>query len=187
MEEANLETSESQEIRQESVSDKKSNKVGFLVSIAALAIILIPVILKLNESDAKLPEPVPQNTPKVVWPASIREKSPTNLDSNSVPVSSDPNFKPSGVVREITISGKNFSLSPKVINANKGDILRILFINKEGKHNLVIEGYNLKTETIPSDSSVSLNFVADKEGTFEYYCSESEHKTQGMVGTLIVK
>jgi len=187
MEETNIETFEPQEIKQEPVLSKKSNKVGYFVSIAALVLILVPVILKLNDNDSNLPEPIPQKSPNAVLPASARERPPTNLDSNNIPVSSDPNFKPTGVVREITISGKNYEFSPKVINANKGDVLRIVFINNQGKHDLVIDGYNLKTETIESGNSVSLNFVADKEGTFEYYCSVGEHRVQGMTGTLIVK
>lgn len=187
MEKNNIETSEVQEVKHDEVPSKKNSRVGYFVSIAALALILVPVILKLNETDSNLPEPAPQKSPSVVLPASARERVPTNLDSNNIPVSSDPNFKPTGVVREITISGKNFEFSPKVINANKGDVLRIIFINNQGKHDLVIDGYNLKTEVIPTDSSVALNFVADKEGTFEYYCSVGEHRVQGMTGTLIVK
>jgi len=33
----------------------------------------------------------------------------------------------------------------------------------------------------------SVTFVADKTGTFEYYCSVGNHRAQGMVGKLIVE
>ena len=33
----------------------------------------------------------------------------------------------------------------------------------------------------------SVTFIADQEGSFEYYCSVGNHREEGMVGTLIVE
>jgi uncharacterized cupredoxin-like copper-binding protein len=32
-----------------------------------------------------------------------------------------------------------------------------------------------------------VQFVADKTGTFEFYCSVGNHRQMGMVGTLVVQ
>jgi nitrite reductase (NO-forming) len=35
--------------------------------------------------------------------------------------------------------------------------------------------------------TTSVEFVADKTGTFEYYCSVGAHRAMGMTGSLVVE
>lgn len=93
----------------------------------------------------------------------------------------DPNAKVFEVV------GSNFAFDVKEIKVKKGDTVRINFTNKEGKHDWVVDELNARTQIIEGGSSDSITFVADKAGTFEYYCSVMEHRKMGMVGKLIVE
>jgi len=90
-------------------------------------------------------------------------------------------------VKEFTITGKNFSFSPNSINVNKGDKVKITFINSEGFHDFVVDEFGVATKQTKSPTTEVLEFTADKKGSFEYYCSIGSHRSMGMKGTLIVK
>lgn len=91
-----------------------------------------------------------------------------------------------GSVKEFTVEGKNFSLAPNTLSVKKGDRVKITFKNTGGSHDLRVEGYNVGTPVTSSGTSATFEFVADKAGSFEYYCSVGAHRTFGMKGTLTV-
>lgn len=89
------------------------------------------------------------------------------------------------VVREFTIEGSNFAFAPSTLSVKKGETIRITFKNTGGFHDLVIDEFNVRTKQIqPGEETVE--FVADKAGSFEYYCSVGQHRAMGMKGTLTV-
>ena len=73
------------------------------------------------------------------------------------------------------------------IKVNEGDKVRIEFTSTEGFHDWEIDEFNAATEKVNAGSSSSVEFVADKKGTFEYYCSVGQHRAKGMVGKFIVE
>ena len=93
----------------------------------------------------------------------------------------------SGAVKEFTVIGANFSFTPSSITVNKGDKVKITLKNSGGFHDLLIEGYDVGTPKIQAGAESSFEFVADKAGTFEYYCSVGNHRAEGMRGTFTVK
>lgn len=92
----------------------------------------------------------------------------------------------SGTVKEFTVDGSNFEFDPATITVSKGDTVKITFKDSDGTHNLVIGGYDVSTKTVGPGKEDSVTFVADKTGTFEYYCSVANHKDLGMTGKLVV-
>ena len=94
---------------------------------------------------------------------------------------------PAGPVKEFTVNGSNFAFDPATITVDKGDTVKINFKDDDGRHNLVVDGYNISTNVIGGGESDTITFVADKTGSFEFYCSVSNHRDLGMSGTLIVK
>lgn len=90
-------------------------------------------------------------------------------------------------VKEFEVSGNNFAFSPTEIVVNQGDTVRINFTNSGGFHDLVIDEFNARTKQLADGAKETIEFVADKTGTFEYYCSVGKHREMGMVGNLIVK
>lgn len=93
----------------------------------------------------------------------------------------------SGPVKEFTVDGTNYAFNPVTITVNKGDMVKITFKDDDGAHNLVVDGYNVATNTIGAGSTDTIQFVADKAGSFEYYCAVANHRDLGMTGTLIVQ
>jgi plastocyanin len=93
-----------------------------------------------------------------------------------------------GTVKVITVEGSNFKFLPATITVNKGDTVKITFKNTGGFHDFVIDEFEgAKTKQIGANSEETIQFVADKAGTFEYYCSVGNHRGMGMVGKLIVQ
>ena len=90
-------------------------------------------------------------------------------------------------IKEFTVTGQNFSFSPTTINVNKGDKVKITFKNAEGTHDFVIDEFNTATKRLKVGEEETIEFTADKSGTFEYYCSVGTHRAMGMVGSLTVK
>jgi plastocyanin len=90
-------------------------------------------------------------------------------------------------VKEFTVTGSNFSFNPSNLTVNKGDRVRIIFKNSGGNHDWVIDEFGARTSVLSSGQSQTVEFTADKAGSFEYYCSVGTHRQMGMKGTLTVK
>ncbi len=90
-------------------------------------------------------------------------------------------------VKEFTVTGSNFKFEPSQMTVNKGDTVKITFQNSGGKHDFVIDEFNVETEDINGGENTAVTFVADKTGSFEYYCSVGNHRQMGMKGTLTVQ
>jgi plastocyanin len=122
----------------------------------------------------------------VAWGAYLlvnRADSPVATENNNT----SEQVGTTGEVREFTVSGSNFQFSPSTIRVNEGDTVRITFQNQGGTHDWVIDEFNARTPVIQAGQSETIEFVADRAGTFEYYCSVGTHRQMGMVGTLIVE
>ncbi len=90
-------------------------------------------------------------------------------------------------VKEFSLTAANFSFSQKEIKVKMGDTVKIVLANSEGFHDWVIDEFTARTKQISAGATDSVEFVAAKKGTFEYYCSVGNHRKQGMVGKLIVE
>jgi len=86
-----------------------------------------------------------------------------------------------------TVVGGNFFYVPTQIKVKKGDTVKIIFQDSGGVHNFNIDEYNVKIKTLHTGDSDTAQFVADKTGTFQYYCAIGEHRKLGQQGNLIVE
>ncbi|MBP5993362.1 MAG: cupredoxin domain-containing protein [Candidatus Moranbacteria bacterium] len=95
----------------------------------------------------------------------------------------------SGPVKEFSMTayydaqGKWYSL--KDISVKKGDRVRIKVTNTAGMHDFVLDEFGVKQE-LPLNQEMVIDFVADKVGAFQYYCSKPGHRAGGQWGTLTV-
>lgn len=93
----------------------------------------------------------------------------------------------SPTTKEFTLTGGNFAFSSSQIHVNQGDTVRINFSSTDGLHDWVVDEFNAATARVNTGEAASVEFVATRAGTFEYYCSVGNHREQGMVGQLIVE
>lgn len=85
------------------------------------------------------------------------------------------------------VTAANFSFSVKEMKVKQGDTVKIVFTNNEGFHDWVVDEFNGRTQKLAEGKSETIEFVANKKGTFEYYCSVGAHRAMGMKGNLIVE
>lgn len=71
-------------------------------------------------------------------------------------------------------SGSSNSVNPTYL-LTKDDVQSVHFINEDREthsvHNLNIDAFNVHTRNLGYFESQTVDFIPDKEGTFEYYCS----------------
>jgi len=97
-------------------------------------------------------------------------------------------------VKEFTmtswVENKNGKMAPSFslneMRVKKGDTVRINITNTAGSHDFTLDEFGIKKDT-PLNELVVIEFVADKVGTFEYYCSKYNHRALGQRGNLIVE
>ena len=90
-------------------------------------------------------------------------------------------------IKTFTIVGSNFKFAPNEMKVNKGDTVKVIFKSEGKLHDFNIDEFKVKTAQLEEDKSEEVTFVADKTGTFEFYCSIGEHREMGMKGNLIVQ
>ena len=92
-----------------------------------------------------------------------------------------------GERKSFVVEGSNYKFEPNEIRVKKGDIVEITFSNSEGSHDFMIDEFEVATNILSVGDEESVEFIANKTGVFEYYCSISDHRQSGMVGKFIVE
>ncbi len=116
-----------------------------------------------------------------------RDLTPTLTVTNPKTESSPSVNKEDISTKEFTLTASNFSYDVKNIRVKQGDTVRVTLKIAEGFHDFVLDGYNVRTKQLSVGKEETIEFVADKKGEFEYYCSVGNHRQMGMVGKLIVE
>jgi plastocyanin len=100
---------------------------------------------------------------------------------------------PEAMVKNFTLVGDRFRFflegaeSP-TLTVNQGDTVRIVLTSNDMPHDWVVDEFSVRTpQVLKGEPAVSVEFVATKKGTFEYYCSVGQHRANGMKGTLVVQ
>jgi nitrite reductase (NO-forming) len=91
-----------------------------------------------------------------------------------------------GEVKSFDLEAGSFYFTPNKITVNQGDTVKITIHNVGGTHDWVLDEFNARTAVTQTGETASTTFVADKAGSFEFYCSIDSHRAKGMVGTLTV-
>lgn len=90
-------------------------------------------------------------------------------------------------IKEFSVESKGLSFTPKEVKVKLGDKVRVTFKNSGGIHDFTLDEFNVKTQRLEGGQQDSVEFMADKKGNFEYYCSVIGHRAAGMKGTLVVE
>jgi plastocyanin len=88
---------------------------------------------------------------------------------------------------EVTVTARNFSYSMPEIRVQKGEKVRLTLNVEQGMHDWGVDEFGARTKVIQTGQTDTIEFVADRTGNFEYYCSVGTHRAMGMVGKLIVE
>lgn len=156
-------------------------------TIAILVIVVVAAVFMMTRNN-KAPEVTasPMVSPTATVVPSVSPASSVSPTATSGTTSSP---KPTATpqVKVFNILGSNFQFSTTEIKVKKGDRVRINFDVSAGFHDWVVDEFNARTKQLSGGESDSIEFVANKTGTFEFYCSVGSHRQMGMKGNLIVE
>lgn len=74
--------------------------------------------------------------------------------------------------RTVRIEASTFAYDPGVIEVERGDTVEIELVSTDVVHGLYLEDYDLSLTADPGQTE-RLRFVADRSGSFRFYCSVS--------------
>ena len=92
----------------------------------------------------------------------------------------------SGKTIEIQMTAKQFEYSPSTITVKKGDRVKLLITSQDVTHGFSLPDFGVSA-TIEPGKTTTVEFTADKAGTFEFRCNVfcgTGHPN--MKGTLVV-
>jgi plastocyanin len=92
-----------------------------------------------------------------------------------------------GETKTFSITGQSYAFSQKEIRVKKGDKVRVTLRSGDWPHDWTVDEFNARTKIVNKGEEASIEFVADRTGNFEYYCSVANHRQMGMVGKLVVE
>ena len=121
--------------------------------------------------------------PEVGWDTIKQEKHPKAALKGSI--------NRNGNTVEVFMTAIRSHYEPEIVEVNKGNRVILNLTNLErtydATHGFALPGYNI-TSSIEAGETVTLDFVADKEGVFSFYCTEFCSALHlEMVGYFLVK
>ena len=171
---------------------KKQTKTVLIV-IVIVIIILIAVLSKRSAPNTDQNSNTTAGSTSQMVGTTNEQNVPVQSNAGSAPTMNPAPGTSSGTtttapsVKSFTVVGSNYAFVPNTLEVNKGDTVKITFTNSGGMHDFKIDEFKVATERLESGDSTTIQFVADKSGTFQYYCSVGTHRAMGMWGTLTVK
>ena len=168
-----------------------------IILLLVLSIFLVSACAKQNPNDL-----VGGGTPVPQQPTStnqVSQQSPQqNIQTTTTNSAATPPTTPapsnsgaqdstSGVVKEFKMTAKQFAFEPSTIEVNKGDKVKLIVTSTDVPHGIAIPEYGINQRLEPGNP-VTIEFTADKQGTFTAFCSVfcgSGHSA--MKGKIIVK
>ena len=114
------------------------------------------------------------------------ESSPIEIEEE-ITLDDETNQEEVPETKEFNIIAKQWDFSTSTITVNEGDNVILNIESIDVTHGFVLSGFGV-SEQLVSGNTVKIEFVADKKGTFSFFCNVfcgSGHI--GMKGTLVVQ
>ena len=112
-------------------------------------------------------------------PSSVEEESGESTDvmENTSPLpgpesesSSGSSETSSSSKKAFTIDVSSYAFSPSTLAVKKGDIVTLTLKGVSGNHGFALPDFGV-SESVQKGDTITVTFVADKSGTFSYFCN----------------
>ena len=75
-------------------------------------------------------------------------------------------------VKTIDVAASRFEFEPATISVVQGDTVRLRLHSEDRTHAFAIKAFRVKASIPKGGETLTVEFVADRAGTFEFACSE---------------
>jgi len=118
------------------------------------------------------------------WGRSLWAASLLALGATGVSASGD---VPPPPPRAIEMVASRFKFEPETLQVREGDRVRLTLRSTDTEHGFTIKKLNVRVAVPKTGEPVTVEFVADRPGTYEFKCSEYCGSGHGrMKGQLVV-
>lgn len=168
---SNYYTTTTRKQKKQNLKGKNKNKFEFSRGVIIGIVIIATAISIICYYSINSMIPVNGKSPILSPPRNIFIKASHSPQTGYIFVSQS-----SGAVKGLRGSsgGVGYSTNP-TYTFNKGGVESIHMINEDyethSKHNFNIDQFNVHTKDLGYFQTQSVTFIADKEGTFQYYCT----------------
>jgi len=107
--------------------------------------------------------------------------------NNEPIIADDSGMGNEGNIKAFSMTAKQWVFIPDTITVNEGDTVKLTIESVDVDHGVMISDFNVNEHLSPGET-VNIEFVADKKGTFTFFCNVfcgSGHS--GMEGKIIVE
>jgi len=90
-------------------------------------------------------------------------------------------------IHEIQVTLRKYEFSPGTLRVRKGEHVKLIMAATDHDHGFKLDDFDIN-QKIPKGTTVVVEFIADKAGTFQFHCSSVcglGHRN--MKGTLVVE
>ena len=102
------------------------------------------------------------------------------------PIAEPPADEPAVNVKEFDVEAKKWEFVPSTITVNKGDTVKLHITSTDVGHGFALSAFGIN-KTLNPGQTVDVEFVADKAGSFQFFCNVFCGEGHGgMKGTLVV-
>lgn len=140
--------------------------------IGLLVIVVVGGVIYYVNSKGYAPATQPSATPTSSVVSPPAETSSAMTDTN---------------VKVVDMEAGSFYYKPSVIEVVKGQKIKIVMKSVSMMHDFVIDELGVKLPIVKNGDTGTVEFTADKIGTFEYYCSVGQHRANGQVGKITIR
>jgi nitrosocyanin len=154
---------------------------GLLIAVAIIAGAVI--IANNNKTETAVTVETAQEDTISVSPSASNTASPTTTGTGTTTVTPEV----TGEVKVVNIEAGAFYYKPNEIRVKKGEKVKIVLKSVDMMHDFNIDELGVKAPITKAGETATVEFIANKVGEYEYYCSVGKHRQNGQVGKLIVE
>jgi plastocyanin len=88
--------------------------------------------------------------------------------------------------RDFTVTAQDFRFAPDKLEVTQDDLVRITVTSRDVAYSITIDEYRL-SRRVPAGGSTTLEFRADRTGTFTFYSNMSDTRHESARGSFIVR
>lgn len=162
-------------------TEKKGMNPMIIVGIVVIVGVIGLVALQTMNGSSSSSQPATNSMDNQTSPAS------ESMGTETTPGAAMEGDSAMSDVRIIDMEAGAFYYKPNEIRVKKGEKVKIVMKSVDMMHDFNIDELGVKMPVAKSGETGTVEFTADKTGTFEYYCSVGQHRKNGQVGTLIVE